>query len=132
MRCPNRHVPGWSCGRRVHANTMQNVSNLQLPLNVEVIQRGISGRVLDLKITGRNQFSVVLKLDNIRRTLSQLPSTLFFVDKHKENVWQFYGGGFGHGVGMSQSGAIDLADKGWNAKQILMRYYPGSKYGFLP
>ena len=31
--------------------------------------------------------------------------------------------GFGHGVGMSQMGAIELARRGWNAEQILLHYY---------
>ena len=33
------------------------------------------------------------------------------------------GGGFGHGVGMSQNGARNLADSGYNAKDILEFYY---------
>lgn len=33
--------------------------------------------------------------------------------------------GYGHGVGMSQRGAIALAEKGWTAEQILTYYYRG-------
>ncbi len=50
----------------------------------------------------------------------------------KEGKWLFSGGGFGHGAGMSQSGAIELAKNGWTTKQILSHYYPNTKYGFLP
>ena len=35
------------------------------------------------------------------------------------------GGGFGHGVGMSQNGARNLADQGYGAKSILEFYYEG-------
>jgi len=40
------------------------------------------------------------------------------------------GSGRGHGVGMSQYGAYQLArDLGWSAEQILEYYYPGAKVG---
>ena len=75
---------------------------------------------------------IFLKLDDIRRVLRALPSTLFVVKEIKEGKWLFSGGGFGHGAGMSQSGAIELAKNGWTTKQILAHYYPKTKYGFLP
>jgi len=37
------------------------------------------------------------------------------------------GQGYGHGVGMCQFGAIGMARKGKNYKQILYHYYPGTK-----
>jgi SpoIID/LytB domain protein len=36
------------------------------------------------------------------------------------------GGGFGHGAGLSQAGAIDLARRGWSSERILGHYYPGT------
>ena len=94
--------------------------------------RGSSGRVTSLKIGGKSGSEIFLKLDEIRRVLRQLPSTLFVVKEIKEGKWLFSGGGFGHGAGMSQSGAIELAKNGWTTKQILSHYYPKTKYGFLP
>ncbi|MEO1621392.1 MAG: SpoIID/LytB domain-containing protein, partial [Cyanobacteria bacterium J06632_3] len=38
--------------------------------------------------------------------------------------FRFIGGGFGHGVGMSQAGAYNLGEKGYSAAQILSFYYP--------
>ena len=35
------------------------------------------------------------------------------------------GGGFGHGVGMSQNGAGNLANLGYGAEDILQFYYVG-------
>ena len=35
--------------------------------------------------------------------------------------------GFGHGVGMSQTGAIAYAEQGWTYDQILLHYYHSSK-----
>ena len=85
-----------------------------------------------LKIVDNTGSEILLKLDDIRRVLRQLPSTLFVVKEIKEGKWLFSGGGFGHGAGMSQSGAIELAKNGWTTKQILSHYYPKTKYGFLP
>src|SRR5690349_19434811 len=39
------------------------------------------------------------------------------------------GAGFGHGVGMSQYGAMGYATHGWNAAQILGHYYTGTALG---
>ena len=44
---------------------------------------------------------------------------------------QVVGGGFGHGAGLSQAGAIDLAWRGWPVERILSHYYPGTVYGPL-
>jgi len=41
------------------------------------------------------------------------------------------GAGFGHGVGMSQYGAMGYASNGWNAAQILGHYYTGTSLGPL-
>src|SRR6478735_9506458 len=39
------------------------------------------------------------------------------------------GAGFGHGVGMSQYGALGYAQNGWSAAQILRHYYTGTALG---
>ena len=98
---------------------------LGLPSSVTVLERGASGRVLALKIQGQGP-ALVLRLDAIRRTLRQLPSTLFVVRQQAPGLWLFEGGGFGHGAGLSQAGAIDLAARGWSRQRILEHYYPGT------
>jgi SpoIID/LytB domain protein len=44
------------------------------------------------------------------------------VDK-TETGFIFYGAGWGHGVGMCQSGAIAMAKQGKNFEEILKHYY---------
>ena len=110
----------------------RKVTTTFYPNKIEAVSRGKSGRVTSLNIQGDNDSEIFLKLDEIRRVLRQLPSTLFVVKEIKEGKWLFSGGGFGHGAGMSQSGAIELAKNGWTTKQILSHYYPKTKYGFLP
>ncbi|MBU6452084.1 MAG: SpoIID/LytB domain-containing protein [Cyanobacteria bacterium REEB67] len=56
------------------------------------------------------------------RKLLNLPSTQFSVYQ-ADGAYVFSGRGFGHGLGLSQWGAKALADKGYNAGQILSYYY---------
>jgi SpoIID/LytB domain protein len=96
------------------------------PRGLKVLQRGASGRALALEVVGEGDKTVVLRLDAIRRTLRDLPSTLFTLSPSGTGVWLVRGGGFGHGAGLSQAGAIDLARRGWKVEQILRHYYPGA------
>jgi SpoIID/LytB domain protein len=92
---------------------------------LEVVERGASGRVVTLRIVGAQE-TRVLRRDAIRRTFRQLPSTLFTVEAAAGGGWLLQGGGFGHGAGLSQAGAIDLGRRGWDAAAILRHYYPGT------
>ena len=99
---------------------------LGLPTQLKVLEWGASGRVLALEIRGAGGEAVVLRRDAIRRNLRQLPSTLFVVEPQGAGSWRFVGGGFGHGAGLSQAGAIDLGGRGWTTQSILQHYYPGT------
>ena len=126
----NRTLEASEISKQLHQ--AQKVPKSFIPKRIKALGRGTSGRVTSLKIEGDSGSAISLKLDEIRRILKQLPSTLFVVKEIKEGKWLFSGGGFGHGAGMSQSGAIYLAKNGWTTKQILLHYYPKTKYGFLP
>ena len=92
--------------------------------DIKVLERGISGRATKLEISLGNTFSpIILLKDDIRRYLKFLPSNLFVIDKLNDNFWLFKGGGFGHGVGLSQSGAIEMAKIGFKYEDILSHYY---------
>lgn len=60
--------------------------------------------------------------------MSMLPSSFFYIDKASElpDTITVIGGGYGHGVGMSQYGANGMANKGSDYKEILQYYYPGT------
>lgn len=95
-----------------------------------VLKRQKSGHISVLKIVGENSSYVLEKELNIRKTLGNLRSSMFKVEvkygpDKKPEKFIFYGGGFGHGVGMCQSGAYGLANKGKNYKEILKHYYQG-------
>lgn len=58
-----------------------------------------------------------------------LPSGFFVMETGKKNGnvvgYTLTGGGFGHGVGMSQNGAKNMARKGYSCEEILMFFYEG-------
>ncbi|HET8526064.1 MAG TPA: SpoIID/LytB domain-containing protein [Actinomycetota bacterium] len=41
--------------------------------------------------------------------------------------FRMFGGGFGHGLGLSQWGAFGLATKGWGSTKILKHFYSGTR-----
>ncbi len=100
------------------------VGNLQ---SLHPLKRGISGRITKLRLDGDKGSSVVEGELVIRRLLGGLRSSLFTSKSlgpaKKPTSFEFHGGGFGHGVGMCQLGAIGRATKGQGAVQILSHYY---------
>jgi stage II sporulation protein D len=52
------------------------------------------------------------------------PSNNFTLEQSGNKI-QIKGTGYGHGVGLCQLGAVELAKRGYNYKQILSFYYPG-------
>lgn len=63
----------------------------------------------------------LLLLTTVRKDW-KLKSTFFCIDS-RENEIVIYGKGFGHGVGMSQEGAMEMARQGYSYKDILQFYY---------
>ncbi len=97
-------------------------------LSVITRGRGISGRVEKVEVTG-TKGSVILRGDRIRGALGLLRSTLFTVRPRigrggVPEYFIFTGGGWGHGVGMDQSGSAGMASAGYTYKEILAHYYP--------
>jgi stage II sporulation protein D len=90
---------------------------------VEVLERSPSGRVARLRVG-----DTVLAGRDLRRVLggAAIKSALFEVRSEDDRV-RFLGSGAGHGVGLSQWGALALAGQGASYRQILRHYYPGSE-----
>ena len=97
-------------------------------LSLEPLERGASGRIMKLKITGAKKTLVVGKELEIRRILSEshLKSSAFDVRYEGDRI-VLEGKGWGHGVGLCQIGAAVMASKGYTYTQILEHYYPGAK-----
>src|SRR5690349_21042682 len=72
-------------------------------------------------------------LDRMTRTLlATLAAVLVLAapaSAASKTTFTIRGAGFGHGVGMSQYGAMGYASHGWSAAQIVGHYYTGTSLG---
>lgn len=89
-------------------------------LNVEILEKSDSNRVVRLKING-----VEFKGRDVYTKLG-LRSCDFEFIQVGSNV-EINTKGHGHGVGLSQYGALGMAKEGYNYKEILEHYYVGVK-----
>lgn len=115
--------------------------------DLEVLEYTASGaRVKALRVSGTDEQGKPLaveigrdpskaRADEVRWALG-LKSALFTMEKtYSPAVGQqprrlagvtFRGSGWGHGLGMSQYGALGMAEKGYSYREILSYYYPGT------
>jgi stage II sporulation protein D len=91
-------------------------------LDIDVAERSKSRRVIELKYIG--SLSTYTLTKNDVRSLLNLKSQLFWIEKEND-VYRFYGKGSGHGVGLSQVGAMGMADAGFSFFDILNHYFTG-------
>ena len=98
---------------------------------IEPLKRGVSGRIRRLRIRGTKGTAIASGDLHIRRLLGGLRSSMFVIEKVGTEAlpvaFEFHGGGFGHGVGMCQIGAIGMAEHQRSHREILNHYYPGSR-----
>lgn len=120
--------------------------------SVAIVDRSKAGRVLSMRVT-TDTGELIIPGDEIRSAFYPPTSTFFYIDPVYETpkntsstakkpptspasqtpntaqkkLWgyEFVGGGFGHGVGLSQTGAYNLANIGKTSTEILLFYYPG-------
>ena len=118
--------------------------------SIRVGKRDKSGLVTELVIIGSKRVKKVRGQYNVRKILapvnekikrkngstvegfSLLPSAAFYIEKMKnggKESFMISGGGFGHGTGMSQTGAASMAAAGFDYEAILMHYFDGIKTG---
>lgn len=96
--------------------------------DLQPVKRGVSGRIVELRIVGSKLVMDIGKELEIRRALSEthLYSSSFTVER-TEGGFRLRGAGWGHGVGLCQIGAAMMAEKGYGYRDILAHYYPGSR-----
>jgi SpoIID/LytB domain protein len=88
--------------------------------------RGVSGRARVLEVDGERGRAEVSGELRIRRVLRNLPSAMFVVDRDGAAT-VLRGGGWGHGAGMCQWGAVGRAGAGQGYREILRAYYSGAE-----
>lgn len=117
--------------------------------DIRIGKRGDGGIAESLVIKGEKKTVTVLSQYNIRAVLCAggvtavrqdgskvelkmlLPSAFFEIESVKEGEnmigYKLYGGGYGHGAGMSQNAARHMAEKGYTTADILLFFYRDCK-----
>lgn len=129
------------------SKTIKNIGDIK---SIRIAERGAGGIAKSMIIEGsKNTYKVLLEY-NIRYILngvgttvtkqdgttaycsSLLPSAFFYIDEvhlgDRLISYNLYGGGYGHGVGMSQNGANRMAQTGLSCDEILGRFFVGTKF----
>lgn len=114
------------------------LASLRFPVgmvnDIKIGTRDGSGRVTIVEVfagqksyplRARTQFRYALNLDH-RYSPENIPDTLFDI-RHNGQFYVIEGGGWGHGVGLSQQGAKARAMAGQDYSKILSAYYPGTQ-----
>ena len=114
--------------RKYLRKTRHPLADFKTIESMAVQRRSRSGRILALNIQ-TDLGKLQLHKNEIRSALEPPRSTFFYLEPiytqtQELEGYAFVGGGFGHGVGMSQYGSYNLAKLGWSAEQILAFYYP--------
>ena len=116
---------------------------------VEVTARGAGGIVSELLVEGTDATICILRQGNVRSYLGHrdnvitkkdgstvtnmgtIPSAFICLEEVFEGEkmvgYQIYGGGYGHGIGMSQNAAKTMAAQGMDCAEILQFFYPGTE-----
>ena len=103
-------------------------------VDLQVLSRGVSGRIVQMTVKGTAGEILLNRELKIRKALctSTLWSSCFIVEKKDfsggiPGRFILKGAGFGHGVGMCQTGAARIAIKKGSFMQILNHYYKGAR-----
>jgi stage II sporulation protein D len=103
------------------------------------LERGGSGRIIRLQVQyldalDKEGTAIIQRDVEIRRVLHPgflYSSCIYFSSKKSRNnipvQFTIHGAGWGHGVGLCQIGALGMALQGYQAKEIVKHYYPGSQ-----
>lgn len=108
-------------------------------LEINVTERSRSGRAAKIEFVTENgtfyeykdRIRWALQYINANGSPAVLLSTLFIIEPMKDQEtgetigYKVDGGGWGHGVGMSQVGAVGMAEKGYTYDVILKHFYTG-------
>ena len=96
-------------------------SNITINISSDYIIRSTLKSSVDY--LGAGEQAVTNIANNRALNNSSILLSSFFSIEKGSGKYKFYGGGFGHGVGMSQYGAIQLSSIGFKYQDILKTYY---------
>jgi len=130
VECYDGNTPYDNWQRSFSLKDISSVLGTGTIKDISISSYTATGRVKTLLITWQDTpgaATSVIKATELRRLLGykELPSTQFSMARTGNSI-VFTGRGFGHGVGLSQWGALEMARQGKNYREILSHYYPGT------
>jgi stage II sporulation protein D len=118
----------WRWSATLDSAKVLKAAALEGPLEkFEVVETGPGGRASRIRVVAGGHEKVV-KANAFRLSIgaSALRSTYLLAVAREGDGVKVEGGGWGHGVGLCQLGAIGLADDGKSGEEIAAYYYPGA------
>ena len=115
--------PEYRWNVKISINDLNNLLKSKIQ-NIEISERTISGRAKQIKIISSNGEQLI-DANKFRLLIgsTKIKSTLFGIRILNEHL-EIAGRGYGHGVGMCQNGAKELAEKkNTNYKEIILKYF---------
>lgn len=113
-----------SISKKDFLNSIFGRKNLKIEY-INIPYRLPSGSIVEIEVVANDGKSSIIRRINVNRFREMFPMVLspkFEIDIEGDNI-VFTGIGWGHGVGMSQWGAKEMAIKGYNYKEIIRYYY---------
>jgi stage II sporulation protein D len=136
--CTARGVLKWESAIRVaDLDRALRAAGLAMPTGwreIEIVSRSESGRAQRLKLSGGAAGNAPISASTFRFAVdrelgwNKIRSDLYDVRNVGEQII-FSGRGSGHGVGLCQAGAEEMAREGKSHREILSFYYPGTQIG---
>lgn len=114
--------------KRIKLAEIEKALNLSGIKGISIKSYTSTNRVKQLDIIANSVITTTtINATDIRKALgwSILPSTNFNITLNGDSII-FKGRGYGHGVGLCQWGALQMAREGKNYKEILSFFYPGT------
>lgn len=121
--------PYWMWERKMPPEEIEKALSLTGVKEIKIASYTVTKRVKTVDVVHSNGV-MNMKATDLRKLLgwSRLPSTNFTVSQDNGN-FVFEGKGYGHGVGLCQWSALQMARDGKNYREILSFFYPGTVIG---
>jgi stage II sporulation protein D len=112
--------------RRFDIEDFEAVLGIDGIKDIRIMSYTSTGRVRRIKVFAEAS-ELEVKAVDLRRLIGykELPSTQFTISNLGKYII-FEGSGYGHGVGLSQWGSLEMANEGIGYAAILHHYYPGA------
>ncbi|HBR21372.1 MAG TPA: cell division protein [Nitrospiraceae bacterium] len=119
--------PYWIWERKIPLSEIEKSLNISGFKDMAVRSYTSTGRVKEVTVTSESGERTI-KSNDLRKQLGwqRLPSTNFTMTKLNDSII-FEGKGYGHGIGLCQWSALEMAKKGKNYREILSFFYPGTE-----